>query len=61
LSTETAAAGSGLVARPLEPARDVRFALLARDEEPSPALGELIRSATRSSAGALHPALAAIA
>jgi DNA-binding transcriptional LysR family regulator len=61
LSTETAAAGSGLVARPLEPARHMRFALLARDEESSPALAELIRAATSPGAGAPRPALAAVA
>jgi DNA-binding transcriptional LysR family regulator len=61
LSTQTAAAGSGLVARPLEPARHVRFALLSRDAVPSPALGALIRAATTSGADAAYPALAAVA
>jgi DNA-binding transcriptional LysR family regulator len=35
----------GLIARPLTPTRRVRFALMWRDESPSPALGELIASA----------------
>jgi DNA-binding transcriptional LysR family regulator len=35
----------GLIARPLTPTRRVRFALMWRDESPSPALRELIASA----------------
>jgi hypothetical protein len=35
----------GLIARPLTPTRHVRFALMWRDESPSPALGGLIASA----------------
>jgi DNA-binding transcriptional LysR family regulator len=61
LSTETAAAASGLVARPLEPARKVQFALLWRDETPSPAVAELIRATTTRDADASRPALAAVA
>jgi DNA-binding transcriptional LysR family regulator len=57
LSTETAAAAAGLVARPLQPARQVRFALLSSDEEPSPALGRLIDA----TADAVRPVLAAVA
>jgi hypothetical protein len=61
LSTESTAAGTGLIARPLEPARRVRFALLWRDEEPSPALGTLIDATTTRVAEAPRPALAAVA
>jgi DNA-binding transcriptional LysR family regulator len=60
LSTETTAAGSGLVARELEPARRVRFSLLWREDTPSPAVGELIRAASEGTA-APRPALAAVA
>ena len=46
LALTTAAAASGaLIARPLEPARDLHFALLWREEAPAPALAELIRAA----------------
>jgi DNA-binding transcriptional LysR family regulator len=61
LSTETVAAGSSLIARPLEPARRVRFSLLWRDTEPSPALGALIDATTTRRADASRPALAAVA
>jgi DNA-binding transcriptional LysR family regulator len=39
------APGGGLLARPLTPTRRIRFALMWRDESPSPALGELIATA----------------
>jgi DNA-binding transcriptional LysR family regulator len=64
LTTAVAATGRELIARPLEPARSVRFALLSRDETPSPALAELIRAA-RDGAETPQPAsraaLAAVA
>jgi DNA-binding transcriptional LysR family regulator len=41
---------AGLIARPLTPARRVRFALLWRDETPAPALRELIASARATTA-----------
>jgi DNA-binding transcriptional LysR family regulator len=40
----------GLIARPLTPTRRVRFALMWRDESPSPALGELIATAGAATA-----------
>ena len=43
--TTAAAASDALVARPLEPARHLHFALLWREEAPAPALAELIRAA----------------
>ena len=45
LSTASTATGHALIARPLEPMRCVRFALLWRDETPAPALRALIRAA----------------
>jgi DNA-binding transcriptional LysR family regulator len=49
----TAAAASGeLIARPLEPARHLRFALLWGDQTPAPALAELIRAAEANTAPA---------
>jgi DNA-binding transcriptional LysR family regulator len=39
------APGGGMIARPLTPTRSMRFALMWRDESPSPALGELIATA----------------
>jgi DNA-binding transcriptional LysR family regulator len=50
----------GVVARPISPARRVEFALLWRDENPAPALNELIRCA-EAGAGAPRPMLAAVA
>jgi DNA-binding transcriptional LysR family regulator len=49
----TAAAASGdLIARPLQPIRHLRFALLWCDQTPSPALAELIRAAEAGAAPA---------
>jgi DNA-binding transcriptional LysR family regulator len=45
VSTERGALSSAMFARPLRPARELRFELLWRDEVPSPALGEFIRVA----------------
>jgi hypothetical protein len=45
LSTASAAAGGGLVARPLQPERLVDFTLAWRDDTPAPALAELVRLA----------------
>jgi DNA-binding transcriptional LysR family regulator len=64
VTTPTAATGRELIARPLEPARSVRFALLSRDETPSPALAALIRAArdgVEAPPPATRPALAAVA
>jgi DNA-binding transcriptional LysR family regulator len=61
LTTEGTAAGLPLVVRAVEPARRLRFALLWRDEAPSPTMNELIRAATARSAGASRPVLAAVA
>jgi DNA-binding transcriptional LysR family regulator len=64
LTTSAAASGRELIARPLEPARSVHFALLSRDETPSPALAELIRVArngAESPRSATGAALAAVA
>ena len=55
LTTGAAAAGAGLLARPLTPLRRVRFALQCRDETPAPALRELIAAAE---SGAAAPGLA---
>src|SRR3954447_7745391 len=49
----TAAAATGeLIARPLEPACHLRFALLWREKTPAPALAELIRTAEADAAAA---------
>src|SRR3954468_16637352 len=49
----TAAAASGeLIARPLQPARPLGFALLWSDQTPAPALAELIRAAEAGAAPA---------
>jgi DNA-binding transcriptional LysR family regulator len=64
LATAAAATGRELLARPLEPARQVRFALLWRAETPAPALSELIRAArqaTEAAPAASRPALASAA
>jgi DNA-binding transcriptional LysR family regulator len=54
VALSTAAAASGeLIARPLEPARQLRFALLWSEETPAPALAELIRAAEAHAAPAL--------
>ena len=50
--TTAAAASGALIARPLEPARHLRFALLWREETPAPALAELIRAAEAKAAPA---------
>ena len=47
LSTAAGAAAGAMFARPLRPARELRFELLWREEIPSPALGEFIRAAQR--------------
>jgi DNA-binding transcriptional LysR family regulator len=44
------APAAGLIARPLTPTQRVRFALISRDETPSPALRELIASAQAATA-----------
>jgi DNA-binding transcriptional LysR family regulator len=51
----------GLIARPLTPTRRLRFALIRRDETPSPALRELIASAEAASAPASLRVLEAVA
>jgi DNA-binding transcriptional LysR family regulator len=64
LMTPAAATGRELIARPLEPARCVQFALLSRDETPSPVLAELIRAARNGAERpqpATRAALAAVA
>jgi DNA-binding transcriptional LysR family regulator len=53
VTTAAAATHEGLLARPLEPARYLRFALLWRDETPAPALSQLVRTAE---AGVVAPA-----
>src|SRR3954463_8523557 len=60
LTTTPDAAIGGVVARAIRPVRRVEFALLWRDETPSPALKELIRWA-EASAGAPRRVLAAVA
>jgi hypothetical protein len=60
LTTTPDAAIGGVVARAINPARRVEFALLWRDETPAPALKELIRCA-EARAGAARPMLAAVA
>jgi DNA-binding transcriptional LysR family regulator len=45
LSTAAGAAARAMFARPLRPARELRFELLWHDEVPSPALREFIRTA----------------
>jgi DNA-binding transcriptional LysR family regulator len=45
LTTSRAAAAGGMVARPLEPAHDVEFALLWRDATPEPALARFVETA----------------
>jgi DNA-binding transcriptional LysR family regulator len=63
LTTGPDALAPGVVARPLHPERTLAFQLLWRDEEPAPALRELIRTASEaaSAAPAPRPALAAAA
>jgi DNA-binding transcriptional LysR family regulator len=64
LSTGAAAIGRQLFARPLEPTRQLRFALLSREETPAPALAEFIRAAAtgvQAPPPAARPALAAAA
>jgi len=64
LTTARDAAIGGVVARAISPVRRVEFALLARDETPTPALDGLIRCAEARAgarAGAPRPALAAVA
>jgi DNA-binding transcriptional LysR family regulator len=64
LSTPAAATGRELIARTLEPGRSVPFALLRRDETPSPALREFARAAEdriEAPQGAIRPALAVVA
>jgi hypothetical protein len=53
----------GVVARPLHPQQTLAFELLSRDEEPAPALRELIRTAREmaSPVAASRRALAAVA
>src|SRR3954451_2266724 len=50
--TTAAAANAELIARPLEPARHLCFALLWREETPAPALAELVRVAATNAAAA---------
>jgi DNA-binding transcriptional LysR family regulator len=57
VTTATAARGDEVLVRPLEPTRSVRHALLWRDETPTPALAELIRTAEAGVTPA-RPALA---
>jgi DNA-binding transcriptional LysR family regulator len=57
LSTPSAASGYDFIARPLEPARVVQFALVWRDESPTPALSGLI-DAARSYVQPARPVLA---
>jgi DNA-binding transcriptional LysR family regulator len=45
VTTGSAVTDPGILVRPLEPSRRIRFALLWRDETPAPALRELIRVA----------------
>jgi DNA-binding transcriptional LysR family regulator len=59
LTTSAAGDRSGLVVRPLEPPRHLRFALLRRDETPAPALRELIVSA-ESAAAPARPRLVSV-
>jgi DNA-binding transcriptional LysR family regulator len=65
VAVTTAAAASGeLLARPLEPARHLPFALLWSEETPAPALAGLIRAAEAHAAQALvvrRPRLASVA
>ena len=60
LSTAAGAIGRELIARPLEPTRHVRFALLSRDGTPAPALAEFMRAA-QGGVEAPLPALAPVA
>jgi DNA-binding transcriptional LysR family regulator len=50
--TTAAAARAELIARPLEPARHLRFALLWREQTPAPALAALIHAAEANAAPA---------
>jgi DNA-binding transcriptional LysR family regulator len=59
LATSAGAAGAGVVARPLAPARSVDFAVLWREAEPEPALGAFIDAAARVAPA--RPALRAVA
>jgi DNA-binding transcriptional LysR family regulator len=62
LTTAPDALAPGVVARPLHPQRTLAFQLLWRDDEPTPALQELIRTARETSAvPAPRPALEAVA
>jgi DNA-binding transcriptional LysR family regulator len=61
LTTAPDALARGVVARPLRPERTLAFQLLWRDEEPVPALRELIRTARQTPLPAARPALTAVA
>jgi DNA-binding transcriptional LysR family regulator len=63
LTTGPDALAPGVVARPLRPVRRLAFQLLWRDDEPAPALRELIRTAREVTSGAPapRPALKAVA
>jgi DNA-binding transcriptional LysR family regulator len=64
LTTAAAATRGEMVVRTLDPVRRVRFALLCRDETPSPALRELIRAAEANLAPPLRatsPTLVSVA
>jgi DNA-binding transcriptional LysR family regulator len=60
LATTPDAATGGMVARAIDPARRVEFALFWREETPAPALNELVRCA-EARAGMPRPMLAAVA
>jgi DNA-binding transcriptional LysR family regulator len=60
LTTSPDAAVGGMVARPLDPARSVPFALLWRDQTPAPALNQLIQTAA-TVGERVRPALLAVA
>jgi DNA-binding transcriptional LysR family regulator len=63
VTTGPAALPPGVLARPLNPARPVPFALLSRDETPSPALAEFVRITADSlgDAATTRPRLHAVA
>jgi DNA-binding transcriptional LysR family regulator len=61
VTTAAAAADPGLLARPLEPTRHLRFALLWRDEMPAPAVSALVRTAEAGVAAPTSLQLAAAA
>ena len=61
LSTAAARVDGELLVRPLDPIRRLRFTLLSRDEAPTPALRELVKTAEATVAPVRQPSRPALA